>query len=57
MKKILVMGICLAALISCMKTEITKNSGSIPKLPEAKTESIVQGINTPHTVNSKTVFD
>ena len=57
MKKTLVMGICLAALISCMKTEITKNSGSIPKLPEAKTESIVQGINTPHTVNSKTVFD
>ena len=57
MKKTLVMGICLAALISCMKTEITKNSGSIPKLPEAKTESMIQGISVPHTVNNKTVFD
>ena len=57
MKTKMIMGICLAALISCTQAKATKNTGSVLNIPEAKTESMIQGISVPHTVNKKTVFD
>lgn len=57
MNKKMIMAICLTAVISCTQAKATKNTGSVLNIPDAKTESMIHGIDVPHTVNKKTVFD
>lgn len=57
MNKKMIMVICLTVVISCTQTKTTGKTGSVLNIPDAKTESMIQGINVPHTVNKKTVFD
>lgn len=53
----MIMVICLTVVISCTQAKTTGKTGSVLNIPDAKTESMIQGINVPHTVNKKTVFD
>lgn len=57
MNKKMIMVICLTVVISCTQAKTTGKTGSVLNIPDAKTESMIQGINVPHTVNKKTVFD
>lgn len=57
MNKKMIMVICLMVVISCTQAKTTGKTGSVLNIPDAKTESMIQGINVPHTVNKKTVFD
>lgn len=49
--------IALLMAVSCTRTYTKLNTNDLAPTPAPKTESLINGVDTPHYVNSKTVFE
>ena len=49
--------IALLMAVSCARTYTKLNTNDLAPTPAPKTESLINGVDTPHYVNSKTVFE